>query len=147
MQIKPCTLLDDKTISELIEIWDKAVRSSHFFLSEKDIAFFKPLICNQYFKAVKLFVIHDEYNKIAAFLGLSDHMVEMLFVHPAQQGKGYGSALLEFAYTKKGIGRVDVNEENQQGLNFYLNKGYEIIGRDEFDPQGKAFPFLHLKKA
>lgn len=28
---------------------------------------------------------------------------------------------------------------------FYLNKGFEIISRDEFDAAGRPFPVLHLK--
>ena len=146
MHIEPCLSLDDKTLDELIELWDRSVRSSHFFLTEEDIAFFKPLIRNQYFQAVKLFVIYDNNGKIAAFLGLSDEMVEMLFVDPKQQGKGFGSALIDFAYNEKGMKRVDVNEDNENALNFYLKKGFKIIGRDDHDPQGKPFPILHLQK-
>lgn len=145
-EIKSCTNLDKKVLDELIEVWDASVRSTHFFLSEDDIAKLKPLIYNQYFKAVNLFVIYEEDETISAFLGLSDTMVEMLFVHPKQQGKGYGTALLNFAYEKKGIKLIDVNEDNQKGLNFYLSRGYKIIGRDAIDPQGNPFPILHLKK-
>ena len=46
-------------------------------------------------------------------------MVEMLFVDPKQQGKGFGSALIDFAYNEKGMKRVDVNEDNESALNFY----------------------------
>ncbi|WP_197494393.1 hypothetical protein [Gallibacterium genomosp. 3] len=40
--------------------------------------------------------------------------------------------------------KVDVNEDNRQACQFYFCMGYEIIGRDEFDPTGKPFPILHL---
>ena len=147
MQIEPCTLLDDKTLNELINVWEKSVRSSHFFLTEKDIAFYKPLIRNQYLQAVRLFVIRDENQKINAFLGLSDEMIEMLFVDPTAQRRGLGSILIDFAYEKENIKFVDVNEDNKRALSFYLKKGYKIISRDAFDNQGKPFPILHLKKS
>ena len=57
-----------------------------------------------------------------------------------------GSALIDFAYNEKGMKRVDVNEDNESALNFYLKKGFKIIGRDDHDPQGKPFPILHLQK-
>lgn len=101
------------------------------FLKEEDIEYFKPLIRNQYFPAVKLFVIRNENGRIAAFMGLSDDMLEMLFVLPEEQGHGYGKAFVDYAIDKCNIYKVDVNEDNEQAYKFYLHMGYEVIGRDE----------------
>lgn len=131
---------------ELIELWNASVRSSHHFLTEEDIQYYKPLIRNNYFQAVRLYVIRDKENRqIAAFMGLSDELIEMLFVHPDQQGKGYGKILLEYACQKENIRKVDVNEQNGQALHFYRNRGFEVIARDETDAQGKPFPILHMQ--
>ena len=75
---------------ELLTVWEASVRSTHHFLAEKDIQFYKPLIREQYFLAVELYIIRNEKEEIAAFMGLSDELIEMLFVRPDQQGKGYG---------------------------------------------------------
>ena len=115
-------------------------------LKEEDIEYFKPLIRNQYFPAVKLFVIRNENGRIAAFMGLSDDMLEMLFVLPEEQGHGYGKAFVDYAIDKCNIYKVDVNEDNEQAYKFYLHMGYEVIGRDELDPSGKPFPILHLQQ-
>lgn len=116
------------------------------FLKEEDIEYFKPLIRNQYFPAVKLFVIRNENGRIAAFMGLSDDMLEMLFVLSEEQGHGYGKAFVDYAIDKCNIYKVDVNEDNEQAYKFYLHMGYEVIGRDELDPSGKPFPILHLQQ-
>ena len=73
-------------------------------------------------------------------MGLSDDMLEMLFVLPEEQGHGYGKAFVDYAIDKCNIYKVDVNEDNEQAYKFYLHMGYEVIGRDELDPSGKPFP-------
>lgn len=93
----------EKLKNELVEVWEASVRSTHRFLTEKDIRFFKPLIRNKYIPVVELYIIRNGQNRIAAFMGLSDELIEMLFVHPEEQGKGYGKQLIEFAIYHKHI--------------------------------------------
>lgn len=131
--------------SELIHIWEESVRSTHHFLSEDDIRFFKPLVEEQYFPAVRLYVLRNETQRIAAFMGLSDTLIEMLFVRPEEQGKGYGQRLIEFAIDKQHIRKVDVNEQNEKAYRFYLKKGFQVTSRDETDSTGKPFPILHME--
>lgn len=110
---------------ELIQLWEASVRSTHHFLTEDDIQYYKPLIRNEYFRAVELYIIRDrKTEQITAFMGLSDELIEMLFVHPAQQGKGLGKTLLEYAIREKKMQKVDVNEQNTQALHFYQNRGF-----------------------
>lgn len=66
----------------LIEIWESSVRSTHDFLSEKNIAELKPLILEQYFDAVELRCFKDESGKITGFIGVAESKIEMLFVAP-----------------------------------------------------------------
>lgn len=82
---------------ELLTVWEASVRSTHHFLTEENIQFYKPLVRNQYFQAVELYIIRNREGKIAAFMGLSDELIEMLFVHPDEQGKGYGKQLMQYA--------------------------------------------------
>ncbi len=129
---------------ELIQVWDASVRSSHAFLTEADIQAFKPLIRQEYFPAVTLYVIRNEARHIAAFMGLSDTLIEMLFVHPDEQEKGYGKCLIEFAVRQKHIRKVDVNEQNEKAYRFYLRRGFKVTSRSETDGMGKPFPILHM---
>ena len=137
----------EQDYDELIQLWEKSVRSTHHFLTEESIQFYKPLIRNHYLPAVELSIIRNSHGKIAAFMGLSDELIEMLFVHPDEQGKGYGKRLIEYAIRQKQIDKVDVNEDNDQALRFYQHLGFEIIGRDETDSMGNPYPILHLQLA
>ena len=109
MEIEKLQYLSDEILDELLIVWEKSVRSSHHFLKEEDIEYFKPLVRDQYFLAVKLFVIRNENGRIAAFMGLSDNMLEMLFVLPEEQGHGYGKAFVDYAINKCNTYKVDVN--------------------------------------
>lgn len=146
MKIEKLQTLSDEILDELLIVWEKSVRSSHHFLKEEDIAYFRPLVRNQYFRAVRLFVIRNAKGRISAFMGLSDDMLEMLFVLPEEQGHGYGKMLVDYAISKCNIYKVDVNEDNEQAYRFYLHMGYKAIGRDEFDSFGKPFPIIHLQQ-
>mgnify|MGYP001508680821 FL=1 len=130
---------------EILEVWEASVRHTHHFLTEEHIQFYKPLVRNHYLPAVELYIIRDAGRKIVPFMGLSDELIEMLFVNPGEQGKGYGKRLLEYATRKKQLDKVDVNEQNEKALSFYLHMGFQIIGRDETDGMGKPYPILHLQ--
>ena len=78
-------------------------------------------------------------------MGLSDELIEMLFVHPEEQGKGLGKRLIQFALQETPIRKVDVNEQNTTALHFYQHLGFQVIGRDETDSSTKPFPILHLQ--
>lgn len=130
---------------ELLNVWEASVRSTHHFLTEENIRFYKPLVREQYFPVVELYIIRNEEGRIAAFMGLSEELIEMLFVHPDEQGKGYGKQLMEYALHQKQIYKVDVNEQNEQAYRFYQHLGFQVIGRDETDSSGSPFPILHLQ--
>lgn len=136
--------LTDSLKDELIDVWEKAVRSSHHFLSEEDLDYYRPRIRDIYFDAVDLYVLRNP--NVAAFMGLSEDMVEMLFVLPPEQGKGYGSALLNYAFEEKRIRKIDVNEQNTEAYQFYINRGYHAVSKDETDADGKPYPIIHLER-
>jgi len=143
-RIERIDCLTDALKEELIKVWDKSVRSSHHFLLEEDLTYYRSRIRDTYFHAVELYVIRQPH--IVAFMGLSDGMVEMLFVLPSEKGKGYGSSLLDFALTKKHIRKIDVNEQNSEAYQFYLRRGYKVTGKDYTDADGKPYPIVHLEK-
>ena len=44
MKIEKLQSLSDEILDELLIVWEKSVRSSHHFLKEEDIEYFKPLV-------------------------------------------------------------------------------------------------------
>ena len=144
MTIEKIDHLTDSLKDELIDVWDKSVRSSHHFLAEEDLNYYRSRIRDIYFDAVDLYVIRNP--NVVAFMGLSEDMVEMLFVLPSEKGKGYGSALLNYAFEEKHIRKIDVNEQNTEAYKFYINRGYHAIAKDEVDAEGKPYPIIHLER-
>ena len=141
IQIEQCFDYD-----ALTAVWLASVKATHYFLSAEDLEFYRQRVPRIYMPNVRLYAVRNTEGRWCAFIGLGEDMVEMLFVSPEEMGKGYGSALLGFAIEEKGIGKVDVNEQNHCALDFYRKKGFSVIGRSETDGEGKSYPILHLKR-
>ena len=129
---------------DIVEVWEASVRATHHFLSEEDINYFKPLILNKYLDLVSLKCVRNEQNKVIGFLGVSEHDIEMLFLHPDVFGQGIGKLLLNHAIEEYGTRKVDVNEDNTSALAFYKHMGFKVKSRSPLDPHGKPYPILHL---
>lgn len=140
----PIVHLDTADYPRLVEVWEASVRATHHFLKEEDIQFFKPLILNEYLKALDLRGLKDERGLVAGFLGFADQKIEMLFIHPESMGRGLGKALLQFALKEMKANKVDVNEANQQAVGFYERMGFRTVRRSPVDGAGKAYPLLHM---
>lgn len=130
---------------ELVDIWEASVRATHDFLKEEDILYFKPLILNEYLKAVQLYCVRDSYRAISGFIGLSPDAIEMLFIHPNSRGKGIGKTLVEYTLQEHNVTKVDVNEQNEQAIGFYEKMGFKAVSRSETDAMGKPYPILHME--
>lgn len=129
----------------LVGVWEASVRATHHFLKEEDIQYFRPLILNTYLDAVELRCAKNKQGEILGFLGVANHNLEMLFIHPDNRGKGIGSKMLDYAIEELQVQKVDVNEQNEQALGFYLKHGFEVVGRSALDGSGKPYPILHMK--
>lgn len=128
----------------LERIWEGAVRATHDFLAEADIAEIRSEL-GRYFQAVELLAYRGADGAILGFAGLDGCKVEMLFVAPEARGKGVGSALLRYAVERHGARELDVNEQNAQALGFYLRMGFRVTGRSATDSSGRPFPLLHME--
>lgn len=137
----------ESDFDEIVALWEASVRATHNFLAEEDILFFKPLIRNEYLYQVNLYCVRNSNNRIMAFMGIGGQMIEMLFILPSARGTGLGAFLVAYAVGQLSVNRVDVNEQNNQAVGFYLHLGFKIISRDATDGSGKPFPILHLSMA
>jgi putative acetyltransferase len=130
---------------EVVEVWEASVRATHDFLTEEDIAYFRPLILLVYLKAVDLRCVKNEHRHIIGFLSVAEDKIEMLFIHPNAMGKGIGKAFVDYAIQQMQVTKVDVNEHNQQAVGFYEHVGFKTISRSELDSLGKPYPILHME--
>jgi putative acetyltransferase len=137
--------VQENEYADVTDVWEASVRATHHFLSEEDIRYFKPLILNEYLKSVNLRCAKNSEGRILGFLGIHDKKIEMLFLHPEAIGQGLGTHLLNIAIEQFKATEVDVNEDNEQAVGFYLHSGFIIDSRSELDPLGKPYPILHMK--
>ncbi|MDV3508303.1 GNAT family N-acetyltransferase [Elizabethkingia anophelis] len=127
---------------DVIRVWEASVRATHHFLDPEDITFYKSII-PEALPQVKLFIYEIE-GQAAGFMGISGNTLDMLFVDPDYRRKGIGSKLFQYAQSAFKISRVDVNEQNQQAIDFYLKTGFVQTGRRATDDFGKAYPILEM---
>ncbi len=137
--IRPATVSDFDAIAE---VWEASVRATHHFLPVSEIEALRPVLREQYLPAVDLQVAVGADGGIAGFIGTAAGKIEMLFIAPAAQGSGIGSALM----ARTDAPEVDVNEQNTQALDFYRRRGFQVVGRSPLDGQGRPYPLLRLRR-
>ncbi|TDU25333.1 GNAT family N-acetyltransferase [Arthrobacter sp. JUb115] len=133
----------DTDYSALLAIWRRSVEATHEFLTPADIDSIE-LDVAKYLPQMSDLRVAEEVGQPMGFIAIEKDIVEMLFVDAFAQGRGIGSALLNSVVAGRDSVRVDVNEQNPSGRNFYAAKGFTQIGRSETDGEGRAFPILHL---
>ena len=131
----------------LLVVWEAAVRATHHFLCDADIQYFRPLVKEAFAHVPHLACVRDDSGTAVGFVGVAGEKIEMLFVHPRWASKGIGRALVEHAVSPWGATLVDVNEQNEQAVGFYVRLGFVTEGRSELDGMGLPFPLLHMRLA
>jgi len=130
----------------LIDIWLRAVRATHDFLSEDEIEKLHAMVLGGALAGLEIWVLCSDAAEPVGFMGLSGSKVEALFIAPEFHRRGGGRRLLEHARTLKGPLTVDVNEQNPAAVRFYEACGFVAEGRSELDSSGLPFPLLHMRQ-
>jgi putative acetyltransferase len=138
----------DSERMDLLVLWERAVRATHLFLHEEDIAALRPLVADELAShSLGWWVLAPASHKPIAFLGLTPGTIEALFVDPDHHRRGVGAALVDHAQrSSSGSLSVDVNEQNAGALSFYRALGFAVEGRSSTDGAGRPFPILHLRR-
>ena len=148
MQLQPGIFpVLEQDFARVVEVWEASVRATHHFVRDEDIEIFRPLVQQALPQLTQFACVRDEMGRVAVFTAVEEGKVEMLFMHPAARGQGGGKRLLHHAVTVFGASILDVNEQNEQALKFYLHQGFEVVGRSALDSTGKPYPLLHMRLA
>jgi putative acetyltransferase len=139
------SLAGDADRSRLMEVWEASVRATHHFLSERDLEVIIPAAREELTRIAPIYCLRDQAGSVYAFVSVEGERIEMLFAAPNHRGTGAGRRLVEYAVTKLGATRVDVNEQNSLAVGFYEHLGFRTVDRASLDPQGLALPILHMK--
>ena len=132
---------------ELLGVWERSVRATHLFLSDGEVRSIREYVPQALLGAAHLLVAEDEAGAPAAFMGVEDGTLEMLFIDPEERGKGLGRRLLRLGIESYGVRRLAVNEQNPQAAGFYEHMGLEAYARSETDEQGNPYPILYMRLA
>ena len=76
----------------------------------------------------QLFLLVDEGP--VGVVSVWENLIENLYVHPAKQGRGYGTALLAFVQSQCQTPRLWVLNTNERARRFYENRGFCATGRE-----------------
>lgn len=135
---------NNSLLNRLTELWEASVRATHHFLQETDIKSLKPYVMEGLASIRHLYVAFDA-DALAAFIGIQDEKIEMLFVSPRYLRKGIGKQLVDMAVKNHQSIFVDVNEQNPDARAFYGKLGFVEFDRMELDSQGNPFPIIALR--
>jgi putative acetyltransferase len=130
----------------LFNIWHDAVRATHAFLSEDDIAFYAQQVRDTYLPSCPFWIAVGSDDEPRGFLGMTGSKIDALFIDPRHHGQGVGRALVDHAASLSGSLTVDVNEQNEGACVFYKKLGFRQIDRSEHDDSGRPFPILHMAR-
>lgn len=146
MKISEVTERTPLLTQQLLDVWERSVRATHLFLSDKEIQNIKAYVPQALQGVAHLVIAQDGDGRPAAFMGVNEQMLEMLFVAPRERGKGVGKALLQYGMEQFGVSRLAVNEQNPQAKGFYEHMGFQVYRRTELDEQGNPYPLLYMER-
>ncbi len=132
-------------IQSLVTVWEASVRATHLFLSDAEIQQIKTYVPQALTGVAHLLVAESESGEPAAFMGVENDRLEMLFLAPETRGQGLGKQLLQYGIETYGVREVTVNEQNPQAVGFYQHLGFETYKRTDFDEEGNPYPLLYMR--
>ena len=132
-------------IEQLLNIWEASVRVTHLFLSDAEVNQIKSYVPQALKDVEHLIVMETENGETLGFMGVENQRLEMLFLSPAERGKGLGRQLLQYGMKNYGLQELTVNEQNPQAVGFYEHLGFETYKRTECDEEGNPYPLLYMK--
>lgn len=146
MKVIEITERNSELIQILLDIWESSVKATHLFLSDEEINNIKRYVPQALKEVPYLMVAEDEKGNPAGFMGITNKMLEMLFVSNENRGQGIGKLLLQYGIENYSINELAVNEQNPKAKSFYEYMGFEVYKRTDFDEQGNPYPLLYMKR-
>lgn len=146
MIIKKVTIRSPHVIKQLVELWASSVKITHTFLSEREVQNIKNYVPQALESIDHLILAVENSQNILAFMGISNHKLEMLFVSPQERYKGIGTKLINYGIDNYQINELAVNEQNPSARGFYEHMKFKVYKRTDLDEQGAPYPLLYMKR-
>lgn len=140
LQLRPYT---DDDAPACLEVWRRASRSGHPFLSDVDLDSDAALVRDVYLPSARVTVAERD-GAIVGFAALYDGMVGALFVDPPHQGLGIGTRLL--GALGQGKLSLEVYAENRRARGFYASRGFLETLCHLVDDRGRPHPLVRMTR-
>ena len=85
MKILEVTDRTPDLIKRLLEVWESSVRATHLFLSDAEVKSIKEYVPQALNGIAHLVIAKDDTDCPAAFMGIEDCTLEMLFISPEEK--------------------------------------------------------------
>lgn len=124
--------VDESNVPAAGAVYAASWRSSHGFCSPEFVAAHTAETQTAYLRremeaGKELFLLLDPDP--VGLVSIHGDLIENLYVHPARQGRGYGSRLLDFVLQRcAGVPRLWVLNVNESVCRFYAGRGFRETG-------------------
>lgn len=136
--------VEPQELPELVDLWLTTSLIAHPFVSEAYWRDNKIAMLHQYLPASEVYVI-DHGGKLCGFLALVDDHVAALFISSSEQGKGYGTQLLDYAKTIRSELTLNVYQKNQQSVQYYQKNDFEVVSETVDSASGEKEYLMRWK--
>lgn len=136
----------ESDLDALTELWLRSARPNHTFMDDDEFVAGAPFIRDSLLPSMEVWMAVDADDNPLGFVGARDGHVELLYIDPAWQGRGLGSALMAHV-ADGGPQSVEVYSGNTAGLAFYRSQGFVETRRHPRDAAGRPFEVSHLDRA
>ncbi|MBC5997147.1 N-acetyltransferase [Romboutsia ilealis] len=119
--------LENKDIDKIMNIWLKSTIKAHNFITKEYWENSYNDVRDVYIPMSETFVYEDK-DDIKGFISIiNNEFIGALFVDIDYQGNGIGKYLINYAIDEYKKLNLAVYKENKKSVEFYINRGFEII--------------------
>lgn len=142
INIRKAGIDDFKVLSE---IWLEASLIAHHFIPEIYWKAHELKMQNIYLPMSEVYLV-ESHQQICGFIALLDHKLAAIFVSPSHQGKGVGTALVQYAQMIRTELELNVYQENPKSVQFYKTIGFEVVEEGiDLETNSKEFLMRWIK--
>lgn len=125
--------LADADVEPVLDVWERASRVGHPFLSDAFLAEERRRLAEQWLPASET-VVADDDGTVVGFVSLVGDEVGGLFVDPDRHRQGIGRRLLAHAVIGRDRLELGVFEANVGARRFYAALGFAEVGPSDDAP-------------
>ncbi|MEM8708100.1 MAG: GNAT family N-acetyltransferase [Actinomycetota bacterium] len=129
-------------LAQVIEVWSQSASIAHAFLPASYFTAERAAIASTWMPMAETTVFERE-GRVDGFCSLIGDELGGLFVRPDAQRAGIGGALVDDARARRARLELTVFEANTIGRRFYIDYGFEEVGREIDEATGE--PGLRLR--